>query len=391
MNTNKLRYIGIAVFLIASATLIITFSYSFFSNEETVTNMFTLGKITIDLEEPGFENPCDPSIEFCGYNPPCDPNDPDCKGIICDPRDPDCDGIVLCDKNDPDCNGIIVCDPNDPDCKGIVICDPNDPTCKGIIDCDPTDPDCEPIVVCDSSDPTCEPIVICDPNDPDCKGIVICDSNDPTCNGIIICDVDDPNCDGDIVCDDGKCYISDPKVDITPGDGDNMIPGKTIIKDPTLIFKDGNSYARLNVEFLDANGNLITNIERINLIKQTIYFDLSYDGRDTYNLVPGKSYTSFDLEILEQENKIYSLYNYEAFSFDTSRSTGTKLIFNCNGVMKSPDQSVLFTNIVIPLDFNNADIALLGNFSIKIYGEAIQSDGFISMEDAFNELDGVVW
>jgi hypothetical protein len=182
--------------------------------------------------------------------------------------------------------------------------------------------------------------------------------------------------------------LTEPKWD--PLTGDNLLPGKTLIKDPTLTEVEGDSFARVILEFLDENGNLITDQARIDLIKQTMYYDTTYNGNTTLNLVPGFGYTNAELSALRQQAAIYNLFNIESYTFDYNKSTYNIYHFLCNGVLTKGDKAVLFSNIVIPLDFTKEDMDLLGDFKLQLRAEAVQSEGFYTREDAFVELDKVV-
>ena len=57
-----------------------------------------------------------------------------------------------------------------------------------------------------------------------------------------------------------------------------------------------------------------------------------------------------------------------------------------DGILKAEDEVVLFTNIVIPTNWGNTDMAQVGKFQILVSAEAIQSKGFATAEDAFRVL-----
>ena len=170
----------------------------------------------------------------------------------------------------------------------------------------------------------------------------------------------------------------------------NFIPGKTYLKDPTLTCLEGPAYARIRLEIKDSDTNtLITDPARIALIKKTIWYDRSYNLSTitTTNLIEGSSYSFQELYDLEEDLSIFSLYNMEDFILDDSRSTINTYIFNYNGVINNNDVSVLFTSIVIPIDFTSSDLALMGNYKLEVFAEAIQSRGFDSAVEAYLELD----
>lgn len=188
----------------------------------------------------------------------------------------------------------------------------------------------------------------------------------------------------------------DPKGDQTP-DGKNMYPGYTVYKNPTVknLTSDKNGaapcYVRMKVNILDSSGNPVKNKAAIELIRKTIYFDSSYNG--TYS---GKG-TSEGLI----ENRIpgYSLKDLAAypsvnphFAFDEARSTLSVLVYNYkgadgNGILNIGDEATLFTNIVIPTDWNQTQFRTIGDFQLKVEAECIQSSGFADQESAYKALD----
>ncbi|PKM63232.1 MAG: hypothetical protein CVU97_01495 [Firmicutes bacterium HGW-Firmicutes-21] len=84
--------------------------------------------------------------------------------------------------------------------------------------------------------------------------------------------------------------------------------------------------------------------------------------------------------------------NFGGHSSTTAANPGVRY-YNYNGIFHADedaslsDKVVLFTNIVIPTDFANAEIALLGSYKIKMTAQAIQSDNFIDASEAFTALD----
>lgn len=176
-----------------------------------------------------------------------------------------------------------------------------------------------------------------------------------------------------------------------PSEASNVTPGKSILKDPTVSDLEGDNYVRLVVEFYDSDtNNLITKANRINKIKDLMYYDVSYDVNSnpvTTNLISGNTYSKTDLNSLVSSNKIKKLYNDSDFVFDDKRSTDNKLVFNYKNILHEGEKKVLFTNLVIPTEFTAEDLNLLGNFKLRIHAEAIQSANVGSSEEAFEVLD----
>lgn len=191
--------------------------------------------------------------------------------------------------------------------------------------------------------------------------------------------------------------IKEPDWDPEEGDGKNLYPGYTVYKNPTVrnIVSDKNgqepAYTRMVVYILNQEEELITDPDAIRLIKQTIRFDDTYTG--TYdkkgagqklvqNRIPG--YSLKMLEDIPMVNPVFAL--------DENRSTLNKLVFNYmgpegDGILDIGEEATLFTDIVIPTDWNQTQMQLVGDFKLDIAHESIQAKGFASQEDAYQALD----
>lgn len=185
--------------------------------------------------------------------------------------------------------------------------------------------------------------------------------------------------------DDGKPGNPDnPDDPGTPGDGQNLVPGDTREKDPTIKAVTNDSYMRVIVEIQDTKGNAITDKERLALILQTVYYaDPALSESEKYSLKNLEKYdtVSADFELVTDKS-----------SSDTT-PTGVyyyNYIGGENGVLAEGDEAVLFTNIVIPTDWNQEQLAVLGEYQIVISAQAIQTDNFGNAAEAFDALDAEV-
>lgn len=184
---------------------------------------------------------------------------------------------------------------------------------------------------------------------------------------------------------------------------DDMLPGTTLLKDPKLINIKQPCYVRLKLELLDLEiidgKKIYTAIDTTNelgkrraeLMKKTMYYDpsvtYSNDTVTTLNIVKNHSYTIESL-------KNYKRMNDTQFQFDAQSSTGNVLYFNYignNGIMNTNETAVLFTNIVVPTDWNTTEYDVLegehDGFTIRVTGQAIDADSFQSIELAMKALN----
>lgn len=191
--------------------------------------------------------------------------------------------------------------------------------------------------------------------------------------------------------------LEEPEWNPDDGDGSNLYPGYTVYKNPTIknITGDQNGeepcYVRMIIRIEDENGNLVTNQEAVDLIKETIRYDSTYTG--SYDQ------TGFAAKLVEGKVPGYSLTDLAAypmvnplFTLDGIRSTANELVYNYmgeegNGILNIGDEAALFTNIVIPVDWNQTHFETVGNFHIDVSAESIQASGFPSQNAAYEALD----
>ena len=184
-------------------------------------------------------------------------------------------------------------------------------------------------------------------------------------------------------------------------DGKDVYPGYTVYKNPTVknISDPTNGeepcYARMTIYVQDQKGNAITDQKALDLIEKTIRFDGSYTGDYTnkgeaQGLVQGKipGYSLADISKYPMVNPKWSK--------DVQRSTANKWVFNYvgdnNGILKIGEESTLFTNVVIPTDWNQTELKSIGSgvagtFKLHIETDAIQAAGFANQAAALNALD----
>lgn len=220
--------------------------------------------------------------------------------------------------------------------------------------------------------------------------------------------IDEPHWNDEGTPDDPETPDTDES---TPGDGEDMTPGDTKVKDPTVTAVVNNGYMRVimtvidneptipNPDYVDdattpdveptvANpnyGKAITDQDRLDLIFDTIYYDSTYNVNSdpaTTAIVPGEKYALADLEAYPTVNP--------SFTADTDKSTAGTYYYNYNEIFNEGDKAVLFTNVVIPTDWNQTQMNVMGKYKIEVYAQAIQSDNFANAEEAFAALDAEI-
>lgn len=160
-------------------------------------------------------------------------------------------------------------------------------------------------------------------------------------------------------------------------DGKDLVPGDTEKKDPTITAVEHDSYMRVIMEIQDKEGNAITDKDRLDLILKTIRYASPALSEDS-------SYSLNDLNTVPTVNSDFTLVADKSSS-DTN-VTGV-YYYNYNDVLKEQATATLFTNIVIPTDWNQTQLQKLGEYKIVIQAQAIQTDNFEDAAAAFTALD----
>lgn len=174
--------------------------------------------------------------------------------------------------------------------------------------------------------------------------------------------------------------LTEPEWDDTT-DGKDMEPGDTVKKDPTVNAVKGDSYVRVIMTIKDKDGNVIKSggdtvgegadaKDRLALILDTIRYA-------NPALAEGTPYSLEQLKSVARVNADFTL---------KSGADGV-YTYTYNNILKKDDSATLFSNIVIPTDWNRARLSLLGEYQIEIYAQAIQTSNFNSADEAFAALD----
>lgn len=220
--------------------------------------------------------------------------------------------------------------------------------------------------------------------------------------------IDEPHWNDEGTPDDPETPDTDES---TPGDGQDLTPGDTKVKDPTVTAEVNNSYMRVimtvidneptipNPDYVDEEatpgvepiidnpdfGKVITDQDRLDLIFDTIYYDSTYDVNSTpatTAIVPGEKYALADLEAYPTVNP--------SFTLDGDKSTAGTYCYNYNEIFNEGDKAVLFTNVAIPTDWNQTHLDVMGKYKIEVFAQAIQTDNFASASEAFAALDAEI-
>lgn len=189
--------------------------------------------------------------------------------------------------------------------------------------------------------------------------------------------------------------------------GGNMYPGYTVYKNPTIknvsTSKNGTEpcYARINIYVIDNDATkaaghdiLVTDQKALDLIFQTIRFDSTYTGNfsktGTATQLTEGNIPGYNLQTI---SKLPTVNNQ--WVRDTVRSKSNKWVYNYmggkqDGILNIGEESTLFTNIVIPTDWNQTQMQTIGDFRLKITTEVIQAKGFANQASAYNALDAEI-
>lgn len=200
--------------------------------------------------------------------------------------------------------------------------------------------------------------------------------------------IDEPHWNDEGTPDDPETPDTDES---TPGDGQDLTPGDTKVKDPTVTAEVNNSYMRVIMTVIENEpsspdfGKVITDQDRLDLILDTIYYDSTYDVNGdpaTTAIVPGVKYALADLEAYPTVNP--------GFTLDGDKSTAGTYCYNYNEIFNEGDKAVLFTNVAIPTDWDETHLDVMGKYKIEVFAQSIQSDNFVNADEAFAALDAEI-
>lgn len=180
-----------------------------------------------------------------------------------------------------------------------------------------------------------------------------------------------------------------------PG-GATVVPDTVMVKDPTIKATGDDCYLRVRLLVIDVDtGERVTDGHRLDAILGTLWFDSSYGNSGEPTLSEDGHYTTADLLSLERAGRVVSLLDVVSGN-DASQVdpfTSVELVdapaglytFEYRGILAHGDDSVrLFTHVVIPSDM---DVEGLGDYSVRIWAEGIQSDGFDGQDAAMKALE----
>lgn len=172
-------------------------------------------------------------------------------------------------------------------------------------------------------------------------------------------------------------------------DGLNYQAGLIATKQPVFTAEKGDMYTRMRVtieEYVeDAQGNVTTRPlpqgQRLDLIKGIIWADEA-------GVIAAGPYDKAWLQTQAAAGKINNLYDSRSF-INPSQPDPTKGVFyvEYDGILSHGATTSLFTNVVIPSDYTQDEIQLMGDFVITIDGQGIQAQGFANQADAMAALD----
>ncbi len=163
-------------------------------------------------------------------------------------------------------------------------------------------------------------------------------------------------------------------------------PGDIKYKDPTVKAVDGDVYLRVKVELLQSGTSTAVSDAAAALIWNTIY----YEAAATQFIEPVSGTGSTTLTAAQIAALVPSVPHYNTGAFTeapTASSANVKYYTYTNGtanpaVLAQNSTAKLFSTIVIPADYSNANFTTMGNYDIKITVEAIQAANIETMSAA---------
>lgn len=173
----------------------------------------------------------------------------------------------------------------------------------------------------------------------------------------------------------------------TESNGNEMFPGDVARKDPRIVNKRGEAYARIVILLYDTTSGgtpvLITDKARADKIMQLTFYD---ESRFT-----GGVASKMDSATLAALPRI----NSSQFTLVTDHSFGPGVfIYDYKGaggtnILPAGTSAQLFSGVAIPTDFVKEDLLALGNFNLDVVGQAVQVKNLTAAE-ARIQLDNLL-
>lgn len=166
----------------------------------------------------------------------------------------------------------------------------------------------------------------------------------------------------------------------------DMYPGTTITKDPTITNEKDEVYARFVITLVEkGTDTVITDPARVGKIMSAVFYDKQFAAGTGNVLDTASGYTAAELQALVGTD-LETPVNSE-FVLDAARSSDGVYFYNYNGTMGKGAVKTIFTHVSIPSDWTQEDLALVGDFDLKVQGQAIQTANIADADAAFDELD----
>lgn len=165
----------------------------------------------------------------------------------------------------------------------------------------------------------------------------------------------------------------------------DMAPGSVIVKDPTVKNVKGESYVRFIVTLKDKTSQqVITDQTRADKIMSTLF----YDPQNQIKVSGDGTFTKYTLEEAARLTGVRTPINDTNFEKDLERSSNGIYYFNYKGTLQKDQTAVLFNKVIIPKDWNQTDLDVLGNYDLIVTAQAIQAQNMKDADEAFDALDG---
>ena len=172
------------------------------------------------------------------------------------------------------------------------------------------------------------------------------------------------------------------------GNAYHLLPNQTYTKDPTVWVKEGSeeAYIRMIVT--------VSNYDKMLLAFQS---DAAYDDSYIVTSAPGVEVSGNMVVLDNLVDRNAGAWECVKFTQDTTVSTGT-YVFNYypgaytatadnkDNVVDYDKLPALFTTITVPQEIDNEHLAYLNDTTITVVAQAIQTAGFNSITEAWDDF-----
>ncbi len=156
--------------------------------------------------------------------------------------------------------------------------------------------------------------------------------------------------------------------------GLDSLPGDNIPADPTIVNLEQDVYMRVKLYLTDRiTGEVITGTRAQKIGSMIHYADTAAEWAATESpMTEAEAQAKLPMQFNEQEfvyDDVYSDIDAGIYCFNYIGVDDTY-------IFRTDERAVLYTHVIVPSDWTEADLAEVGTFKVNIIGQAVHTDNY---------------